>query len=133
MHGIGVQRKVIFLREMEDADQVYGIVLKHILVDDVDAVIVDDEIVAFAQRGTGAWTKPRHHAAQHRHRLGLAVLELAAEYGGENARVLCGHGKKVFETAAPPPTGVGGGARPAPRVSPGGKKKPPPPPARGGK
>ena len=77
MHGIGMERQIVLLREMEDADQVDRIALERILVGDGNAIVVNDEIVGFAQRAPRARPEPRHHPAEHRHRLGLTFLELA--------------------------------------------------------
>jgi hypothetical protein len=88
VHGVRVERQIVFLRQMEDADQVDRIALEDVLAGDVDAVVVDDEIVALGQGMARARSEPRHHPAQHRHRLGLAVLELGADNCGEVADVL---------------------------------------------
>ena len=62
--------------------------LKTFCVGDDDPVVVDDEILGLAERAPLRWPEPRHHAAEHRHCLGLAVLELGAEDRGEVADVL---------------------------------------------
>src|SRR5258707_5886566 len=82
-----MKRQIVFLREMEDADEIDGVALEHVLVGDVDAVVVDDEILAIAQRVAGPRTEPRPHSAPHRHGPGVAVLELGAENCREGARV----------------------------------------------
>ena len=45
VHRVGMECQVVLLRQMEDADQVDRIALEHLVVGDVDAVVVDDEIV----------------------------------------------------------------------------------------
>ncbi|MGX1317974.1 hypothetical protein AB7M17_001427 [Bradyrhizobium sp. USDA 377] len=85
-HRIRMEGEVVLLRQAEDADQIDRIVLEHVGRGDVDAVVVDDEVVAvghapFHRRRAQA----RHHPAQHRRGLGLLVLELGAENGGEVA------------------------------------------------
>ena len=56
---------------------------------EIDAVVVDDEIVAVRHPPpVGARPQPRHHAAQHRRGLGLLVFQLGAQDRGEIADVL---------------------------------------------
>ena len=88
MHGVGMEREIVFLREMEDADQIDRVALEHVFVGDIDAVVVDDEILGLGQRAPRPRPELGHHPAQHRHGLGLIVLELGAEDGGEIADVL---------------------------------------------
>ena len=88
MHGVGMECQIVLLREMEDADQVDGVALEDGLVGDVDPVVVDDEIIGLAERVPRPRPELGHHSAQHRHGLGLAVLQLGAENGGEVADVL---------------------------------------------
>ena len=88
MHGVGMEREIVFLREMKDADQVDRVALEHVLVGEVDAVVIDDEVLGLAQRAPRPRAELGHHPAQHRHGLGLIVLELGAEDGGEIADVL---------------------------------------------
>ena len=57
-HGVGVERQIVLLREAEHADQVDRIALEHVVVGDVDAVVVDDEIV-----GLGSGAAPARAAA----------------------------------------------------------------------
>ena len=45
-----MEGEIVLLRQMEDADQVDRIALEHVRIGDVDAVVVDDEIVGLAQR-----------------------------------------------------------------------------------
>ena len=53
MHRVGMEGEIVFLREMKDADEVDRIALEHVRIGDVDAVVVDDEIVGLAQRAAG--------------------------------------------------------------------------------
>ena len=85
---VGVEGQIVFLRQVEDADQVDRIALEHVGIGHHDAVVVDVEILGLGQRAPRRRPELRHHAAQHRHRLGLAVLEFGAEEGGEIADVL---------------------------------------------
>ncbi|MEY9281357.1 hypothetical protein ABIA03_002549 [Bradyrhizobium yuanmingense] len=88
-HRIRMEGKVVLLREAEDADQIDRVVLEHVGRGDVDAVVVDDEVVAVGDAPLHcARSQPRHHPAQHRRGLGLLVLELGAEDGGEVADFL---------------------------------------------
>ena len=84
-----MERQIVFLREPEDADQVDRIGLEHVGRRKIDAVVVDDEI--FAARYAAAFAagpEPRHHPAQHRRGLGLLILQLGAQDGGEIADFL---------------------------------------------
>ncbi len=88
-HRIRMEGEIVLLRETEDADQIDRIVLEDVGRGDVDAVVVDDEIVAVGDAPLHrARPQPRHHPAQHRRRLGLLILELGAEDGGEVADFL---------------------------------------------
>ena len=49
-HRVGMEREIVLLRQVEDADQVDRIALEDVGVGDVDAVVVDDEVVGLAQR-----------------------------------------------------------------------------------
>ena len=84
-----MEREIVFLREPEDPDQVDRVVLEDIGRGEIDAVVVDDEIVAVGHPPpVRARPQPRHHAAQHRRRLGLLVFQLGAQDRGEIADVL---------------------------------------------
>ena len=88
-HRVGVEGEVVLLRQPEDPDQVDGIVLEHVGRCEIDAVVVDDEIVAVRQPPPlRVRPQPRHHAAQHRRRLGLLVFQLGAQDRGEVADIL---------------------------------------------
>ena len=57
---------------------------------EIDAVVVDDEVVALGHPPPHrARPEPRHHATQYRHRLGLLVFELGAQDRGKVADLLC--------------------------------------------
>ena len=87
-HGVGMEGEAVFLRQIEDADQVDRIAREDIGVRKRDAIVVDDEIVGLDERAAGARAQTRHHAIEHRHRLRLPVLELGAQDGGEVADIL---------------------------------------------
>ena len=63
-HRVRVEREIVLLRELEDADQVDRIALEHIGLREPDAVLVDDEVVAFNNRAALHRTQARHEAAQ---------------------------------------------------------------------
>ena len=88
-HRVGMERQIVLLRQPEDPDQVDRIVLEDVGRGEIDAVVIDDEVVAFGHPPpVGARPQPRHHAAQHRHRLGLLVFQLGAQDRGEIADFL---------------------------------------------
>ena len=88
-HGFGMDREIVLLRQMEQPDQVDRIALEDIGPGDVDAVVVDDEIVGLGQLLLAARrAQPGDDAAQHRRRFRLTFLEAGAENGGEIADVL---------------------------------------------
>ena len=63
--------------------------LEDVRCGEIDAVVVDNEIVALGHPPLFyAGAKPRHHAAQHRRGLGLLVFQLRAQDRGEIADVL---------------------------------------------
>ena len=97
-HGVRMERQIVLLRETEDADQVDGIAAEHAAVGDGDAVLVDDEVVAAGELHALDRAQARHHAAQHRHALGVAVLQLGTQDGGQVADVL-GDQKIMFHEA----------------------------------
>ena len=87
-HGVGMESEIVLLRQIEDADQVDWIALEHIGGGNRDAVLIDDEVVAFGELAPLQRPEFRHHAAQDRHALGVAVLQVRAQDGGEIADVL---------------------------------------------
>ena len=90
-HRFGMDGEIVLLRQIEQPDQVDRVAPKDIGAGDVDAVVVDDEIVGVGQLFRAARrAQPRDHAAEHRRRLGLAFLEPGAQDGGEIADVLGG-------------------------------------------
>ena len=48
-HRVGMEGEIVLLRQMEQPDQVDRIALEHVGARDVDAVVVDDEIVGLAR------------------------------------------------------------------------------------
>ena len=87
--GIRVECEVVGLRQPEHADQVDRIALEHIERREIDAIVVDDEIVAAAETSRGRRPQPRHHPRQRRCGLGLLIFELGAQDRGEVADILC--------------------------------------------
>jgi hypothetical protein len=87
----------VLLGEPEHADDVHRIAAEDLGIGDVDAVVVDDEIVGLGQRAAPARLELRHHAAEHRRALGLPVLQRRAQDGGEVADVLCGQEVMLHE------------------------------------
>ena len=63
-HGVRMKRQIALLREMEKPDQVDRIALEHVGACDVDAIIVDDEILGAGKFLAARCRAPRrHHAA----------------------------------------------------------------------
>ena len=90
-HRFGMEREIVLLREVKQPDQIDRIAPEDVGAGDVDAVVVDGEVVGLAQGAPAARrAQARDHAAEHRRRLGLALLEAGAEDGGEVADVLGG-------------------------------------------
>ena len=88
-HRVGMEGEVVLLRQPEDPDQIDRIVLEDVGRGEIDAVVVDDEVVAVGHPPPlGARPQPRHHPAQHRRGLGLLVFQLGAQDRGEIADVL---------------------------------------------
>ena len=83
-HRIRMEREIVLLREPEDPDQIDRILPEDIGRGEVDAVIVDDEVVAVGHPPpVGARPQPRHHPREHRRRLGLLIFQLGAQDRGE--------------------------------------------------
>ena len=94
-----MEGEVVLLRQAEDPDQIDRVVLEDVGRGEIDAVVVDDEVVAVGHPPPlGARPEPRHHAAQHRRGLGLFVFQLGAQDRGEVADVL-GHQEVVLHEA----------------------------------
>ena len=88
-HGVGMKRQIVLLREPEDPDQIDRVVLEDVGRGEVDAVVVDDEIIAVGHPPpVQVRPQPRHHPAQHRRGLRLLVFQLGAQDRGEVADVL---------------------------------------------
>src|SRR5436305_1798640 len=84
-----MQDQIVPLCEMEDAHQVDWVAREHVLVGHHDTVVIDVKILSLAERAACARTESRHHPAEHRHGLRLAVFELGAKNSREIADVLC--------------------------------------------
>ncbi len=88
-HRVGMEGEVVLLRQLEDPDQIDRVVLEDVRRGEVDAVVVDDEVVAVGHPPPlGARPQPRHHAAQDRRGLGLFLFQLGAQDRGQIADVL---------------------------------------------
>ena len=88
-HGadrVRMDREVVLVRQLKQADQVDGIALERLRVRDADAVVVDDEIGIVDARRAAAETP--HQPVQHGPRLVMPRLERSADDGGEIADVL---------------------------------------------
>ena len=48
-HRFGMEGEIVLLRQMEDAEQIDRIAAEHVGARHIDAVIVDDEVVGFAE------------------------------------------------------------------------------------
>ncbi len=90
-HRLGMDGEIVLLRQVEQTDQVDRVAGEDFWPGDVDAVVVDDEIVGLGQPlRTARGTKSRDDAAQNRRRHRLALLEAGAQDGGEIADMLGG-------------------------------------------
>ena len=90
-HRFRVKRKIVLLREMKHPDQIDRIALEDVGPRDRDAVVVDSEIIAFAQRPhTLRRPQAGDKATQDRRRLRLSVLKSRAKNRREVADVFGG-------------------------------------------
>ena len=97
-HRFGMDRQIVLLRQIKQSDQIDRIALEDIGADEVDAVVVDDEIVGLGERAAAPRrAQPRDHAAQYRRRFGLQFLQTRAEEGGEIADMLGGEEVMLHE------------------------------------
>ena len=88
-HRVGVKRQIVLLRESENPDQIDRVVPEDVRRGQVNAVVVNDEIVAVGHPPpVQARSQARHHAAQDRRRLGLLIFQFGAQDRGEIADVL---------------------------------------------
>ena len=88
-HRVGVKGEIVFLGEPENPDQVDRVVLEDIGRRQVDAVVVDNKIVAVGHPPPfRVRPEARHHAAEHGRGLGLLVFQLGAQDRGEIADIL---------------------------------------------
>ena len=84
---VRVDRQVVTVGQREQADEVDRVALEGVVAADVDAVVLDDEVVGVEPRGATA-AEAAEEAVEHRPVLGLARLQLGADDGGEVADVL---------------------------------------------
>ena len=71
-HRVGMESEIVLLRQMEQADQIDRIAPEHVGRGDVDAVVVDDEIVGLGiVRRLRAGRKRAITRLEHRRGLGL--------------------------------------------------------------
>src|SRR5581483_9457163 len=83
-----MEGQIVLLRQIKDADQIDRVTLEYIGLGKPNSILVDDEIVALGKLASLDRTQTRHHAAEHRNTLGVAVLEFGAKDGREIADVL---------------------------------------------
>jgi hypothetical protein len=87
-HRVRVKSETVPLREAENANEVFRVAPKYVGVGDIDAVVVDDEIVALAQYARRPLAQARDEAIEHRHVLLVPALQAGAQNGGEIADIL---------------------------------------------
>ena len=87
-HGVGMECEIVLLRQIEDPDQVDRIALEDVGLGEANAVLVDDKIIAFGKLAALHGPQPRHHTAQDRHALGVAIFQFGAQNRREIADVL---------------------------------------------
>ena len=95
---IRVDRQIGAVRDPEDADEIDRIPLERVRSDDVDAVVVDLEILRLGDHPGPAPPQPPEQAVEHRRRLGLALFERGADDRRQIADVLR-HEKIVLHEA----------------------------------
>ena len=84
---IGMDRQVRAVGDPEQADQIDRIALEDVGADDVDAIVLDLEILGVGDRARPAAQAP-DEPVEHRRRLGLPLLERGADDRGQIADVL---------------------------------------------
>ena len=72
-HRFRVKFEIVLLRQPEQAEKIDRIAPEHVGARNIDAVVIDDEIVAQFFRARRR-AETRHHPAEHRRRGGLALL-----------------------------------------------------------
>ena len=93
-----MDRQIVLLRQVKQSDQIDRIALEDVGAGEVDAVVVDDEIVGFGERATAARrAQPGDHAAQHRRGLGLEFFQTGAQEGGQIADMFGGEEVMLHE------------------------------------
>ena len=85
---IRMDRQIRTVRNPEDADEIDRVALERVRPDDVDAIIVDLEILGFGDDARPASPQPADQAVEHGRRLGLALLERRADDRRQVADVL---------------------------------------------
>ena len=112
-HGLGMKREIVLLREVEQPDQVDRIAGEDVGAGNVDAVVVDNEIVGFRERAPALRrTQPGDEAAEHGRRLGLTLFQAGAQDRGQIADVLGGEEIVLHEALDVLHAGVLGVAEP---------------------
>ena len=87
LHRVGMVFQAVPVGEPEQPQQIDRIALEHLVVGDVDAVIVDDEIAGAGELALAA-REAEEQAVEARHLLGLLLLERRAEDAGQVADIL---------------------------------------------
>ena len=112
-HRLGMDGEIVLLRQIKQPDQVDRVAGEDLWPGDIDAVVVDDEIVGLGQPLRPACgTKSRDDTAQNRRRHCLALLEAGAQDGGEIADMLGGEEVVLHEALDVAQAGMLGVAEP---------------------
>ena len=87
-----MDREIVLLRQIEQPDQIDRIAFENVRARQLDAVILDDEVIGLGRACAGAAGRPQpgDDAAQNRRGLGLKFFEIGAQEGGEIADMLGG-------------------------------------------
>ena len=97
-HRLGMNREIVFLRQIEQPDQIHRVALEHVGAREREAVVLDNEVFGFGDCPPAARrAQSRDHAAEHRRRLGLPFLQAGAQNGGEIADMLGGEEVMLHE------------------------------------
>ena len=87
LQRVGMVFQPVPVGEPEQPQQVDRIALEHLVVGDVDAVVVDDEVAGAGELALAA-REGEEDAVEARHMLGLLLLERGAEDAGQVADIL---------------------------------------------